>query len=120
MDTGRMSTNSVATDYVGPSVAPRKNSIFGKNFDSFLVLLPSLVAIGIFVYGFIGTTFYVSVSNWRTLKTDLSLRQPLLQSYSDLFQTARFQSDLRNTLVFTLLFIGLSVLVGLGLAILID
>src|SRR5207248_1719741 len=78
------------------------------------------VAIGIFVYGFIATTFYVSVTNWRTLKTDLSLRQPLLQSYSDLFQTARFQSDLRNTLIFTLLFIGLSVLVGLGLAILID
>ena len=91
-----------------------------KNFDSFLVLLPSFIAIVIFVYGFIGVTFYVSMSSWRTTKPDLTLRQPLFQTYLDLFSLPRFQSDLRNTLVFTILFIGLSVAVGLGLAILID
>jgi glucose/mannose transport system permease protein len=91
-----------------------------KNFDSFLVLLPSLIAIAVFVYGFIGITFYVSLSNWRTVRPDLTLRQPLFQVYGDLLALPRFQSDLRNTLVFTILFIGLSVAVGLGLAILID
>jgi glucose/mannose transport system permease protein len=91
-----------------------------KNFDSFLVLLPSLIAVAIFVYGFIGITFYISLSNWRTVKPDLTLRQPLFQTYADLFAIPRFQSDLRNTLVFTVLFIALSVVVGLGLAILID
>ena len=91
-----------------------------KNFDSFLVLLPSLIAIVIFVYGFIGISFYVSMSNWRTTKPDLTLRQPLFQTYFDLFGLPRFQSDLRNIIVFTVLFIGLSVAVGLGLAILID
>ncbi len=91
-----------------------------RNFDSFLVLLPSLIAILIFVYGFIGISFYVSISNWRTTKQDLSLRQPLFQTYVDLLNLPRFQSDLRNIFVFTVLFIGLSVAIGLGLAILID
>jgi galactokinase len=34
----------------------------------FLLLLPSLIAIGIFVYGSIGWTGYVSLSRWRTLR----------------------------------------------------
>src|SRR5215467_5778431 len=92
-----------------PTFTRRKWSF--RNFDSFLVLLPSLVAIAIFVYGFIGITFYVAASNWRTVKADLSLHDPLFQIYGDLFSTARFQSDLRNTFVFTILFIGLSVAV---------
>jgi glucose/mannose transport system permease protein len=91
-----------------------------KNFDSFLILLPSLLAIAIFVYGFIGITFYISLTNWRTVKPDLTLRTPILQTYSELLTTPRFQDDLRNTVVFTILFLGISVAVGLGLAILID
>lgn len=91
-----------------------------KNFDSFLVMLPSIVAIAIFVYAFIGITFFVSMSNWRVVKADLTIRQPLFQTYSDLFTTPRFQDDLRNTVIFTILFLALSVTVGLGLAVLID
>lgn len=102
------------------AIAPQKHRTYIKNFDSFLVLVPSIIAIAIFIYAFIGITFWVSLSNWRTLKPDLTLRQPFGQSYTELFTTPRFQSDLRNTLVFTVLFISLSVGVGLGLAILID
>src|SRR5258708_39791674 len=102
------------------AVAARKRRTHIKNLDSFLVLVPSIVAIAIFVYAFIGITFWVSLSNWRTIKPDLTIRQPFGQSYPDLLTTARFQSDLRNTLVFTVMFIGLSVVVGLGLAILVD
>jgi len=118
-----MSLKSVASTearLAAPVVAVHKRRWIGKNFDSFLVLLPSFIAIVVFVYVFIGITLYVSLSNWRTLKPDLSIREPLLQTYADLFAAPRFQSDLRNTVVFTILFIGLSVLVGLGLAILID
>lgn len=114
------SAASSETGYAATATAVRRRKWIGKNFDSFLVLLPSLLAIAIFVYGFIGITIYISLSNWRTLKPDLSIRQPPFQTYSDLFGTPRFQSDLRNTLVFTVLFIALSVVVGLGLAILID
>lgn len=85
-----------------------------------LVLLPSLTAVGIFVYGFIGFTFWVSISNWSTLKEDLSIRDPVLGNYADIFQTTRFQADIRNTFIFTALFLALAVAVGLGAALLLD
>jgi glucose/mannose transport system permease protein len=100
--------------------APRRPKRRPRNFDSFLVLLPSFIAILIFVYGFIGITFYISLSNWRTPKPDMTLREPFFQTYGDLFNTARFQNDLRNTVVFTILFLVLSIVIGLGLAILVD
>ena len=85
-----------------------------------LILLPSLLLTAIFVYGFIGTSFFYSLTNWRTLAVDLSLREPLWKTYTDMLAMPRFQADLRNTLVFTVLFIGLAVGTGLGLAILLD
>ncbi|MEW5956942.1 MAG: sugar ABC transporter permease, partial [Chloroflexota bacterium] len=87
---------------------------------SFLLLLPSLIVITIFVYGFIAFTFYVSLSNWSKVKIDLTPRQPLFQTYSSMFAMSRFQTDLRNTIVFTVLFMLLAILVGLLLAILLD
>ncbi len=91
-----------------------------ERVQSFLLLLPSFIATAIFVYVFISVTFYVSISKWRTLKIDLSLQAPLYQNYADLFSTPRFQADLRNTFIFTLLFIVLTTAVGLFLAVLLD
>ncbi|WP_419922594.1 carbohydrate ABC transporter permease [Candidatus Poriferisodalis sp.] len=62
----------------------------------------------------------MSISNWATLKEDLSIRDPVLGNYADIFQTARFQADIRNTIVFTALFLALAVVVGLGAAILLE
>jgi glucose/mannose transport system permease protein len=115
-----MALNSSPASQASSVAVVRRPKRRPRNFDSFLVLLPSFIAIAIFVYGFIAITFYVSLSNWRTVKPDTSVRQPLFQTYSDLFATPRFQSDLRNTLVFTVVFIALSVAIGLGLAILVD
>jgi glucose/mannose transport system permease protein len=85
-----------------------------------LVLSPSLLAIVIFVYGFIGMTVWVSLSNWRSAKMNLSLADAPLQTYQRLFQMSRFQADLRNSLVFTILFLAVSVTVGLALALMLD
>ena len=85
-----------------------------------IILVPSLLLTAVFVYGFIGTSFFFSLTNWRTLVVDLSLREPVWQTYADLLAMPRFQADLRNTLVFTGLFIGLAISVGLALAILLD
>lgn len=85
-----------------------------------LILLPSIIALAIFIYFFIATTFYVSLSNWRTLKPDLTLRQPLFATYNELFAMARWQADLRNTFVFTFFFILFALTLGLTLAILLD
>jgi glucose/mannose transport system permease protein len=102
------------------AVSRPKRPRLTDRWQSFLLLLPSFIAIGIFVYAFISVTVYVSLSNWRSLQRDTSLRQPLLANYQDLFTMPRFQADMRNTLVFTILFMAFSLLVGLGLAILLD
>jgi glucose/mannose transport system permease protein len=81
-------------------------------------LSPSIVLILIFVYGFIGWTGYVSLSNWNSLVPDLSFVG--LKNYIYLFHDFRFQADLRNTLVFTVLFIGVVIVLGQFLAILLD
>jgi len=91
------------------------------SFDRVLavaVLIPSLVAVGIFVYGFIGWTAYVSLSNWNSFLPDLSFAG--LQNYVNLFQTFRFQADLRNTLIFTVVFLVACLAIGFLLAVLLD
>lgn len=89
--------------------------------DKYLPLLfiaPSIIVIAIFVYGFISWTGYVSFSNWKSLVPDFSFAG--FKNYAILFQDFRFQSDLRNTLVFTVLFILGTLGLGIVLAILID
>lgn len=96
----------------------RKKKLTNDHAIAFLFLLPSLIFIAIFVYGFIGWTGYVSLSNWNTLVPDFSFVG--LKNYLYLFQDYRFQADIRNTLVFTILFIGSVLVIGLLLAILLD
>jgi glucose/mannose transport system permease protein len=83
------------------------------------VLLPAMSLIAIFVYGFIGYSFRVSLSNWTGLKPDLSVKQPVGITYVDLFKMPRWQADLRNIFVFTGLFLFLAVLIGVVLALLV-
>ncbi|MDQ7828003.1 MAG: sugar ABC transporter permease [Armatimonadota bacterium] len=83
-----------------------------------LVLVPSVVAVGVFVYGFIGWTAYVSLSGWTTFIPDLSFVGR--RNYVELFQTFRFQADLRNTVVFTLTFLAACLVLGFLLAVLLD
>jgi glucose/mannose transport system permease protein len=85
---------------------------------SLLLIAPSIVAVGIFVYGFIGWTFTASLVRWNDLRPDYT---PVgLANYAQLFANARFQTDLRNTLVFTVCFISVSLVLGLLLANLLD
>ena len=102
------------------AVSTPKRDFLPERTQSFLLLLPSLIVIAIFVYFFIGTTLYVSFSNWGTLKRDLTLREPIYQTYTQMFAMPRFQADLRNTIVFTVLFMTLAIVLGLSLAILLD
>ncbi|MGH2615654.1 MAG: carbohydrate ABC transporter permease [Thermomicrobiales bacterium] len=100
--------------------AARRARVSLERVLSPLLLAPSAVAILIFVYGFIAYTFYVSLTNWRSAKPDMSIRQPIGSMYADLFSQTRFQIDIRNTVVFTVAFLFLAVLGGLALAILLD
>ena len=83
-----------------------------------LILAPSLLAILIFVYGFIGWTFRVSLTSWRGLTPTFDFIG--LDNYATLFADPRFHIDIRNTVLFTIPFIGGCLLLGLFLAILVD
>jgi glucose/mannose transport system permease protein len=90
-----------------------------------LVLLPSVILLAIFVYGFIAWTGYTSMTNSNALQ-QLS-GQPLsfvgLKNYQDLFTgqlNTRFRTDLVNSFFFTTLFILASQVIGFGLAVLLD
>lgn len=85
-----------------------------------LLLLPTILITVIFVYVFIGASLYFSISNWRTLAVDLSLREPVYQTYADMLAMPRFQADLRNTTIFTIMLVAFAVGLGLLLAILLD
>ena len=90
----------------------------------FLILLPSIILLAIFVYGFIGWTTRVSLSKWDGITPDYTWVG--LTNFTNLFTTAggisarRFQIDLWNTFFFTVAFLLLCVSVGLMLAILLD
>jgi glucose/mannose transport system permease protein len=86
---------------------------------SIALLFPSIVAVGIFVYGFIAWSVRVSLSQWKGLIPDYTFVG--LQQYTNLiFNDQRFLIDIRNTAVFTVGFILGCLLLGLGLAILLD
>jgi glucose/mannose transport system permease protein len=85
----------------------------------FLLVLPSIVAVLIFVYGFIFWSVRVSLSNWVGLMPNYEWAG--LRNYTDLLlNDPRFQIDIRNTIIFTLLFVGGCLVLGLGTAILLD
>lgn len=96
----------------------KRKRISKDKWTAVAFLLPSLILILVFVYGFIGWTGYVSLSNYNTIVPDFSFAG--LKNYKYLFSDFRFQADLRNTLFFTILFIGLVIIMGLGIAVLID
>jgi glucose/mannose transport system permease protein len=85
---------------------------------SAILLFPSIVLIGVFVYGFIAWTGFVSLSNWNKLSPDYTLVG--FRNYIELFNHFRFQIDMRNLAVFTALFVTVSLVIGFLLAVLLD
>ncbi|HID62043.1 MAG TPA: sugar ABC transporter permease [Anaerolineae bacterium] len=83
-----------------------------------LLILPSAIAIAIFVYGFIGFTSFVSLTKWDKLLPDFSLVG--LRNYQGLLANPRFRIDMRNMVVFTALFLFSSLVIGFLLAVLLD
>ena len=83
-----------------------------------LLVLPSILAIAVFVYGFIGWSLRVSMSAWTGLVADYTFVG--LDQYIRLLGDRRFAIDVRNTAIFTVLFIVASLAIGLLLAVLLD
>ena len=92
--------------------------IKGDKWTPILFITPSIVAVGIFIYGFIGWTGFISFTKWNDVLPDYTLVG--FENYRKLFTNMRFQIDLQNTLVFTVIFVTSCLLIGLLLAVLID
>ncbi len=92
-----------------------------KNKDRYLSIIlisPSIIAVLIFVYGFIGWSIRVSLSNWKGLNPDYTWAG--LKNYIGLFSDPRFHVDIRNTLIFTGVFVLGSIILGFLMAVMLD
>jgi len=100
------------------SARPPRRRRNRDQWTAIAVILPSIVATAIFVYGFIGWTLRVSLSNWTGLMPDYTFAG--LRQYLELARDPRFAIDIRNTAIFTVLFLVSCIAIGLFLAILLD
>jgi glucose/mannose transport system permease protein len=95
--------------------------LFSDRMKAVLVIIPSLIALAIFVYGFIAWTGYTSLTDAKLSTGPGEFIG--LENYTDLFtglRFERFRTDLVNTVFFTTLFIALCLGGGLLLAVLLD
>jgi glucose/mannose transport system permease protein len=98
----------------------------GKGWErlaAVLTILPSIILVAIFVYAFIGFTGFVSMTKWASAAPDYTFVG--LANYQRLFfgsgiESQRFYIDIRNFVGFTSLFLFFSLVIGFGLALLLD
>ena len=88
-----------------------------QTFCAAAVLFPTILTVGVFVYGFIAWTGVISLTASKFVPdfTFVGLSQ-----YSQLWVTDRWNIAVINLGIFSLFFIGLTLLAGLVLAILLD
>jgi len=102
-----------------PPPPPKRRQRHGPRWlPGLLLVSPSLILIGIFVYGFLGWNVRVSFTNWRGLAP--SYESVGLDNYSALLRDERFRLDIRNLVVFTVVFVGGAVTLGFFMALLLD
>jgi glucose/mannose transport system permease protein len=83
-----------------------------------LLLSPSLILLGVFVYGFLGWNLRVSLSDWRGLRP--SYQYSGMKNYSHLMQDTRFKDDVENVIIFTIVFVIGALFIGFLLAMLLE
>lgn len=83
-----------------------------------LLVSPSLIALGIFVYGFIGWNVRVSFTSWRGLQPKYD--NVGFDNYRALAHDTRFVLDIKHVLVFTGVFVGGSLVLGFLMALLLE
>lgn len=116
--------HEIAPTQIKSIPVPRVTRRGGRRFPnadrviSLLLIAPSVIAIAVFVYGFIGFTGFASLTKWDNLFPDFTFAG--LQNYARLFDTVRFQIDLRNTVTFTVFFLVLCLSLGFLIAVLLD
>ena len=87
-----------------------------------VVLSPSLLAIAIFVYGFIGWTTIVAFLDWNLPESQVSIAGPYngIDNWQWLFDLPRWYKDIRNMVIFTILFLAQCMVFGFLIAAFLD
>jgi len=93
----------------------RRRSLKGDRLAAVLVLVPSMLAVAVFVYVFVAWTMYTSVINWADIIPDSTF--VWFKNYARLFTDERFLIDLRNLVLFSFSFIAQCLVIGFILAV---
>jgi glucose/mannose transport system permease protein len=109
---------SLAIKAANPETRTREGVL--ERLSPLLLISPVIVTTLVFVYVFIVLTVLISLSTWSPVNLAGGFASPLMKNYAALFSNGRFQADLRNTVVFTTIFLFGSVGLGLVLALLVD
>ncbi|MGH8792856.1 MAG: carbohydrate ABC transporter permease [Stackebrandtia sp.] len=83
-----------------------------------LLISPSLVLLGVFVYGFLGWNVRVSMTSWQGFAPTYDFVG--VDNYVTLMNDGVWWRDVRHVLIFTLVFVGGAMLLGFLLALLMD
>jgi glucose/mannose transport system permease protein len=102
----------------GGTTTRRRRRFNGDMVLAFLVLLPSIIAVAIFIYTAIGWTFYISTVKWNSQVIDYSFVG--LRNWIRLFNDNRFYTDLRNLAYYAAGFMTQCIVLGFLLASLLD
>ncbi|OIQ50666.1 Lactose transport system permease protein LacF [Pseudodesulfovibrio hydrargyri] len=93
---------------------------------AFLTLLPSMILVGVFVYGFIGNTIWTSMTDWGgsgAMALEPQKHFVGLENYIDLFTGflgGNFRQDLVNAVYYSVMLLAGAVGLGMFIAILLD
>lgn len=82
-----------------------------------LVVIPTVLIVFVFVYGFVSWSGVLSFTDSKTLPT---FRFVGFQQYISLWSNSRWHASVTNLVIFTVGFVGISTVLGLVLAILLD
>ena len=88
-----------------------------------LMLAPSLILIGIFVYGLIGVNFQTSITDNHTAAQATGQKPSVVvwfQNYTDLLGSEAFQHSLKNLVLYTVVFLAGTMIMGFLWAWLLD
>ncbi len=110
----------------GAPAAPPEGSWFRRHFPwfrgdmrtAFLVLLPSIILVAIFIYGFILWTGYISLVDWKTAVENYDWVG--LKNWKNLFGMERFDWNMRNLAIYASGFMSQCILFGFLLAVLLN
>ncbi|MEJ2663849.1 MAG: sugar ABC transporter permease [Spirochaetia bacterium] len=89
-----------------------------------IVLLPTFALAAIFIYGFIGWTTFISFTDSKLLPNyklvGVHQYTTLFENFNLITHTSRWSVAVSNLIIYSVLFIGICIIIGLALAIFLD